>query len=183
MKELIDSGKIKAWGISETDEEYLRRANKICPVTVIQNRYSMIARNYEKLFPVCEELGISFVAFSPMGNGFLSCVYNKDSKFDKGDFRNAMPQYIEEGFESAKELIEYLKEMSKQKECSPAELSLAWMICKNKNIIPIPGSRKIDNMKSNFNAGNIQLTIDEINKIDSLLDRLEIPVFGGHQGK
>lgn len=183
MKEMIAEGKIKAWGISETDEEYLRRANAVCPVTAIQNRYSMIARNHEKLFSICEELGVTFVAFSPMGNGFLSCVYNKDSKFDEGDFRNSMPQYTEEGFESAKELIELLKNMADSKNVTPAQISLAWMICKNKNLVPIPGSRKIDNMKANFEAGNIEITKEEIEKIDNLLDRLNIPVFGGHSSK
>ncbi len=183
MKELVEEGKIKAWGISETNEEYLRRANAVCPVTAIQNRYSMLARDYEKLFPVCEELGVTFVAFSPMGNGFLSCAYNKDSKFDKGDFREFMPQYTEEGFESAKDLIEMLKSMALEKGVTPAQISLAWMICKNSNLVPIPGSRKLENMKSNFESGNINITKEEIEKIDSLLDKLNIPVFGGHSSK
>ena len=181
MKELIEEGKIKAWGISETDEEYLRRANAVCPVTAIQNRYSMIARDYEKLFPACEELGVTYVAFSPMANGFLSGVYNKDSKFDKGDFRNFMPQYTEEGFESAKELLELLEKLAEEKNATSAQISLAWMICKNKNIVPIPGSRKVENMKANFESGNIEITDEEIKEIDNLLDKLNVPVFGGHK--
>lgn len=181
MKELIEEGKIKAWGISETDEEYLRRANNVCPVTAIQNRYSMIARVYEKIFKVCEELGVTFVAFSPMANGFLTGAYNTNSTFEKGDFRNFMPQYTEEGFESAKNLLELLEKLSKEKEVTVAQISLAWMICKKDFIVPIPGSRKIENMESNFNAGNVTLTQEEINEIDNLLDTINVPVFGGHK--
>ncbi|MDE7263362.1 MAG: aldo/keto reductase [Anaeroplasmataceae bacterium] len=183
MKEFIAEGKIKAWGISEANEEYIRRAHAVCPVTAIQNRYSMLARGYESLFPLCEELGITFVAFSPLGNGFLSCIYNENSTFEKGDFRNSMPQYTEEGFKRAKALIELLKTMAAKKKTSPAQLSLAWMLCKNKNLVTIPGSRKIENMKSNFEAGNVIITKEELIQIDDLLDQSNIPVFEGHQSK
>lgn len=183
MKEFIAAGKIKAWGISEANEEYLRRAYAVCPVTAIQNRYSMLARDYEKLFPVCDELGITFIAFSPLGNGFLSCIYNKDTRFEQGDFRNEMPQYTEEGFERAKELIHFLKNISEERNATPAQISLAWMIGKNRNLVSIPGSRKLEHMLSNFEAGNLTMTAEEISKIDNLLDQLTIPVFGGHKCK
>ena len=181
MKEFIEEGKIKAWGISETNEEYLRRANAVCPVTAIQNRYSMIARDHEKLFPVCEELGVTFVAFSPMANGFLTGNYNVNSTFEKGDFRNSMPQYTEEGFKSAEKLLELLNKLADEKQSTVAQISLAWMICKKGFIVPIPGSRKIENMESNFEAGNVVLTQEEIEKIDNLLDTINVPVFGGHK--
>lgn len=182
MKELIEEGKIKAWGISEATEEYLRRANAVCPVTAIQNRYSMIAREHEKLFSLCKELGITFVAFSPMANGFLTGAYNINTKFDeKGDFRKDMPQYTKEGFESAKELLNLLKSIAEEKHSTQAEISLAWMMCKEDFIVPIPGSRKLENLKSNFNAGNIVLSKEEVAKIDELLSRINVPVFGGHK--
>ena len=114
MQKLIDDGMIKVWGISEANEEYLRRANEVCPVTAIQNRYSMLARWHENLFPVCEDLEISFVAFSPMANGFLTGMYDKDSEFDELDYRNDMPQYTEQGFKSAKKLIELLNDIEKR---------------------------------------------------------------------
>ena len=106
MQNLIDNNLIKAWGISEANEEYLRRANEVCPVTAIQNRYSMLARWHENLFPVCEELEVTFVAFSPMANGFLTGEYNQNSTFDKIDYRNNMLQYTEKGFNAAKKLME-----------------------------------------------------------------------------
>ena len=144
MKELIAAGKIKAWGISETTEEYLRRAHAVCPVTAIQNRYSMMARWYEDLFVVCKELGITYVAFSPMANGLLSGKFTPDSTFEKGDFRNNMPQYQKEGYEKAKKLLNLLKVLSEKKNCTMAQLSIAWMLRKKDFIVPIPGSRVLE---------------------------------------
>ena len=180
MQKLIDEGLIKAWGISEANEEYLRKANEICPVTAIQNRYSMLARWHENLFPVCEELDISFVAFSPMANGFLTGMYDKDSKFDGLDYRNDMPQYTENGFESAEKLTELLKDIAFEKNATPAQVSLAWMMCKKDYIIPIPGKTSIKNMESNFKAANLKLSSSTVTEIDELLDSIDVPVFGGH---
>lgn len=120
MQKLIDEGLIKAWGISEANEEYLRRANDVCPVTAIQNRYSMLARWYENMFPVCEELDITFVAFSPMANGFLTGLYNPNSTFGVNDYRNDMPQYSEDGFEAAEKLMELLNDISDENNATPA---------------------------------------------------------------
>lgn len=131
MAALIKEGKIRYWGISETTEEYLRRANAVCPVTAIENRYSMMARWHESLFPVCEELGIAFVAFSPMANGFLTGKYTPDTKFEgKQDYRAGMPQYTEEGYEKAKALLAFLTELAAKKNATMGQLSLAWMINK-----------------------------------------------------
>lgn len=179
MGQLIKEGKIRSWGISETGEDYLRRANAVCPVTAIQNRYSMIAREYEPLFPVLEELDIALVAFSPLGNGFLSGAYNADSKFAEGvDFRSRMPQYTKEGFEAGKVLLDYLAQLGKEKNCTPGQLSLAWMLCKKPWIVPIPGSRKEHRLQENFGAGDVVLTAEEIAKIDKLLDETNLPVYG-----
>ena len=180
MKELIEEGKIKAWGISEVNEDYLRRAHAVCPVTAIQNRYSMMATWHEHLFDVCEELGITYVAFSPMANGLLSGQFTDQSAFGKGDFRNNMPQYQKEGYKKAEKLLNLLKELSEKKHCTMAQLSLAWMMCKKDFIIPIPGSRKLERIEENYNAGNIELTQDEIKVIDDLIHSIDFDVFGGH---
>ena len=180
MQKLMDEGLIKAWGISEANEEYLRKANDVCPVTAIQNRYSMLARWHENLFPVCEELDISFVAFSPMANGFLTGMYNQNSTFDELDYRNDMPQYTEKGFKSAQKLMELLNDIACEKNATQAQISLAWMICKKDYIIPIPGTTSIKNMESNFGAGDVELSKPVVDEIDELLDVMDVPVFGGH---
>lgn len=180
MKELIEEGKIKAWGISEVNEEYLRRAHAICPVTAIENRYSMMATWYEHLFDVCEELGITYVAFSLMANGLLSGQFTDHTTFSEGDFRNAMPQYQKDGYKKAEQLLNLVKELSEKKHCTMAQLSLAWMLCKKDYIIPIPGSRKIERIEENFNAGNIQVTKEEIKMIDDLIHSIDFDIFGGH---
>lgn len=184
MGELIREGKIRSWGISETTEEYLRRANAVTPVTAIENRYSMMARWHETIWPACEELDIAYVAFSPMANGFLTGAYNPQTKFEGSqDYRTRMPQYTEEGYAKAKELLDLLNEMAAQKNCTMAQLSLAWMICKKPYIIPIPGSRKLERLRANFEAGNVIVTPEEIALIDAKLDTMQFDVFGGHQAK
>ena len=180
MKELIKSGKIKAWGISEVNEDYLRRAHAVCPVTAIENRYSMMATWHENLFPVCEELGVTYVAFSPMANGLLSGQFNAETKFPQGDFRNHMPQYQSEGYQKANCLLTLLNKMAKEKNCTMAQLSLAWMINKKSFIIPIPGSRKEARLLENFESCHIILTEDEIQCIDTQLKETDFEVFGGH---
>lgn len=180
MKELIKKGKIKAWGISEVNEEYLRRAHAVCPVSAIQNRYSMVARWHENLFTICEELGITYVAFSPMANGLLTGKFTNQTNFPEGDFRNRMPQYQEEGFKKAQALLEILKELADKKNVTMGQVSLAWMISKKDFIVPIPGSRKLSRLKENFDSGNVHLTEEEIKYIDEQLDTMEFDVFGGH---
>ncbi len=179
MKELIAEGKIRAWGISETTEDYLRRAHAVCPVAAIQNRYSMLAREHEQIFPALEELGVTFVAFSPLGNGFLTGKYDATSSFDKGtDFRSHMPQYTEEGFAAAEELMKLLKQMAEEKQATSGQISLAWMLCKKPYIVPIPGSRKEERLKENLGSKDVVLTAEEIAEIDTLLDKMVLPVYG-----
>lgn len=182
MGQLIKEGKIRAWGISETGEEYLRRANAVTPVAAIQNRYSMIARGYEPLFPVLEELNVALVAFSPMGNGFLTGAYNSSSTFAEGvDYRSRMPQYTKEGFEAAQELMSFLTKLGDQKGATTGQLSLAWMLNKKPYIIPIPGSRKEHRILENFDSCQVDLSAEEIHQIDELLDRMVIPAYGTKQ--
>lgn len=181
MKDLIKEGKIRYWGISEANEEYLRRAHKICPVTAVENRYSMIARWHEALFPVLEELSIAFVAFSPMANGLLTGAYHRATKFtEKGDYRSDMPQFTEKGMQQSEELRAMLEKLAQEKHATPAQISLAWMINKKPYIVPIPGSRRISRLKENLGAGDIRLDPLELERIDSLLDSMTFDVFGGH---
>ena len=181
MKELIEAGKITHWGISEADEETLRRAHKVCPVTAVQNRYSMMYRDYEALFPVLEELQIGFVAFSPLANGLLSAQYNKDSKFEKEtDYRSAMPQFTPEAFDKNEEMIRYIKEMADKKNATPAQISLAWMLAKEPWIVPIPGTRKYGRLIENAQAAEVSLSRQEVEDLDRMLDTVPMSgVFGG----
>lgn len=184
MKELIAEGKIRAWGISEATEDYLRRAHAVCPVSAIQNRYSMLAREHEKIFPVLEELGIAYVAFSPLGNGFLTGQYTAASTFEAGlDYRAHMPQYTEEGFKAAEKLMKLLEEMAAQKEATKGQISLAWMLCKKPYIIPIPGSRKESRIQENLSAKDVVLSAEEIREMDDLLDQMVLPVYGQNRTK
>ena len=180
MADLMKEGKILYWGISETDEEYLRRAHAICPVTCVQNRLSMMARWYEELFPVLEELKVGFVAFSPLANGFLSDAFKKGEKFEATDYRSFMPQYKEESYDENRELLKLLRKLASEKHATPAQISLAWMINKKPYIVPIPGSRKTERIRENFEAANIVLTTGEVAEIDRQLDRIPTSgVFGG----
>lgn len=184
MAELIREGKIIHWGISETNEEYLRRAHAVCPVTCVQNRYSMMARWHESLFPVLEELNVGYVSFSPLANGILSDAFTKGTRFDQTDYRSAMPQYSDEAFEQNRELLILIRSLAEEKEATPAQIALAWMLCKKPYIVPIPGSRKAERIKENFGAIEICLTAEEIRMIDEKLNNMEMSaVFGGSPAK
>ncbi len=180
MAGLIKEGKILHWGISEANEEYLRRAHAVCPVTCVQNRLSMMARWHESLFPVLEELHIGYVAFSPLANGFLTDAFKKGETFADGDFRNRMPQYKVENYDTNQELLNLVRSLAQEKGATPAQISLAWMLCKKPYIVPIPGSRKVERIRENRDASNISLTAAEVAAIDERLDHMETSsVFGG----
>ena len=181
MAQLIQEGKILHWGISETTEEYLRRAHAICPVTAIQNRYSMMARWHEDIFPTLEELNVGFIAFSPLANGLLSDYYTADSKFNPvNDYRAAMPQFSRESFEENEMLFEFIRRLADEKHATPSQISLAWMLCKKPYIVPIPGTRHLCRLKENIGAADINLTTDEVEAIDRQLDSIPMSeVFGG----
>lgn len=181
MAELIREGKILHWGISEANEEYLRRAHTVCPVTAVENRYSMMARQYEELFPVLEELGVGLVAFSPMANGFLTGRYGKEAQFDKKyDYRSNMPQFTDEAIDKNQKLLELLRNMAENKNATPAQISMAWMLCKKSWIVPIPGTRKRERMQENMAAADVRLSVEEVRALDDALERMEMSeVFGG----
>lgn len=180
MRELINAGKIKHWGISQATETDIRRAHKICPLTAIQNRYSMMSRNFENLFPVLEELNIGFVAFSPLANGLLSDKYTQDSKFDeKTDYRAVMPQFSKKSFETNRELLELLRRTAQNKNATPAQISLAWMLAKKPYIVPIPGGRKLEHLMDNIKATDVKITSAELEELDAALAKVKMSeVFG-----
>lgn len=179
MADLIKKGKIRHWGISETDESYLRKAHAVCPVTAVENRYSMMARNYEHLFPVLEELKVGLVAFSPMANGFLSGAYSEKSNFEDIDYRSIMPQFSHKGIAENQMLLKYIFSIAHEYNASPAQISLAWMLCKRSWIVPIPGSRKLARIKENASSTEIKLNEEEVSKIDSMLDTIKMSdIFG-----
>lgn len=181
MADFIREGKITHWGLSEASEDIIRRAHAICPVTAVQNRYSMMARRYESLFPALEELGIGFVPFSPLANGFLTGKYGKDAHFDaKTDYRGVMPQFQAENLDKNRELLDLLNRTAARKQATAAQISLAWMLCKKPWIVPIPGSRKPERLEENAGAADIALTPAELQSIDAALETMEMSeVFGG----
>ena len=181
MAELIREGKITHWGISEASEEYLRRAHKVCPVTAVQNRYSMMARRHETLFPVLEELGIGFVAFSPLANGLLTDCYTADTTFDPAtDYRASMPQFRRESFEQNRPLFALIGQLAEEHHATPSQIALAWMMNKRPWIVPIPGTRHLCRLKENIGAADIHLTAVQVENIDAALRAIRMSeVFGG----
>jgi aryl-alcohol dehydrogenase-like predicted oxidoreductase len=181
MAELIQEGKILHWGISEASEDYLRRAHAVCPVAAVENRYSMMSRHYEALFPVLEELGVGLVAFSPMANGLLTGAYGKGEAFDrKLDYRSNMLQFTDEAMDENRELLALLHRLAQEKNATQAQISLAWMLCKKPWIVPIPGTRKIERMRENAGAADVRLSQAEVADLDKLLDTIPMSaVFGG----
>ena len=181
MADLIREGKILHWGISEATEEYLRRAHKVCPVTAVQNRYSMMARWHENLFPVLEELDIGFVAFSPLANGLLTDCYTADTTFDPAtDYRASMPQFRRESFGQNRSLFALIGNLAEEHHATPSQIALAWMMNKKPWIVPIPGTRCLCRLKENIGAADIHLTPEQVKRIDAALDAMQMSeVFGG----
>ena len=181
VADLIREGKVLYWGLSEASEEDIRRATAVCPLTAVQDRYSMMARWHEALFPTLEELGIGLVAFSPLANGLLSDRYDAASQFDAGtDYRAAMPQFQPDSYEKNRELLGLVRRIAREKNATPAQVSLAWMLCKKPWIVPIPGTRRPDRLQENAAAADIALTEEEVEQIDRRLDAMPMSgVYGG----
>lgn len=181
VQNLIKEGKVLYWGLSEASEEDICRANAVCPLTAVQDRYSMMARWHEALFPVLEELGIGLVAFSPLANGLLSDRYNAASHFEAGtDYRAGMPQFQPDSYDKNHDLLQLIRRIAAEKNATPAQISLAWMLCKKPWIVPIPGTRKLDRLQENAGAADITLSEEEVKQIDKALDAMPMSdVYGG----
>ena len=175
MKELLAEGKIKHWGLSNAPLDYLRRAHAVCPVTCIENQYSMVFREPEdEIFKVCEELGIGFVAYSPLGNGFLSGKYDANTVYPEGDFRNKMGRFSPEVMQKNQALLALLKEIADSKNATSAQIVLAWELAQKPWIVPIPGTTKMHRLEENLGGVDIELSPEELKGINAALDALDI---------
>lgn len=175
MKELIAKGKIKHWGLSNAPLDYLKRAHAVCPVTCIENQYSMVFRQPEKeVFKVCEELNVGFVAYSPLGNGFLSGKYTLATKYAEGDFRNNMGRFNPEVMKRNQALLDLVQEIAERKNATSAQIVLAWEINQKDWIVPTPGTTKIHRLEENLGAMEVELTEQEMAAINQALDNLDI---------
>lgn len=175
MQELIDEGKIKHWGVSNAPIEYIKRAHAVCPITCVENQYSMIFREAEKeIFSLCESLEIGFVSYSPLGNGFLSGKYTVNSSFEKEDFRNKMSRFKPEVMNKNQVVLDLLETIAKTKKATNAQIVLAWQLAQKPWIVPIPGTTKIHRLEENIGASDIVLTKEEVDSINIALNQLEI---------
>lgn len=175
VKELIDQGKVKHFGLSEPGVETIRRAHAVQPVTAIQNEYSLWWRKpEEEVLPVLEELGIGFVPYSPLGRGFLTGKMNDSTTFDSTDFRNTLPRFTPEARKANQMLVDLLGEIAKRKNATPAQIALAWLLAQKPWIVPIPGTTKLRRLDENIGAVEIELTGDDLREIESAASEIEI---------
>ena len=173
--ELIKDGLIGGWGISEADPDQIRRAHEVTPLTAVQSEYSIMERKYEtEVIPLCLELNIGFVAFSPMASGFLSGKYNSQSKFEGDDVRRAITRFHKENMDANMPLLDLLKKFAAEKNVTPAQISLAWMLNKYPHVVPIPGMRRDERLKENFGAADVELTADELATLENALAKVKI---------
>jgi aryl-alcohol dehydrogenase-like predicted oxidoreductase len=175
IQELIDEGKVKHWGLSEAGMETLSRAHAVVPVTALQNEYSLWWRQpEEEVLPTLEELGIGFVPFSPLGRGFLTGKIDENTQFDKSDFRNNLPRFKPEARKTNQALVDLLGEIAKQKDATPAQIALAWLLAQKTWIVPIPGTTKLQRLEENLGAAEIELTADDLREIDDTAAKIRI---------
>jgi len=175
VKELIQEGKVKHWGLSEAGVQTIRRAHKILPLTAVQSEYSMWWRRpEEELLPTLEELGIGFVPFSPLGKGFLTGRFDKNSKLDSSDFRRIVPRFKPENLDANQVLVDLIKTVAAEKNATPAQIALAWLLAQKPWIVPIPGTRKLERLVENLGGVYVKLTSEELRDINSALSKITI---------
>jgi aryl-alcohol dehydrogenase-like predicted oxidoreductase len=168
IKDLIKEGKIKHFGLSEPGAQTIRRAHAVQPVTAIQNEYSLWTRGPETngVLQACEELGIGFVPYSPLGKGFLTGVMNENTKLAENDFRSILPRFTPEAMKANQALVDLLKRIGERKNATPAQIALAWLLAQKPWIVPIPGTTKLSRLEENLKAADIELTADDLNEIE-----------------
>jgi aryl-alcohol dehydrogenase-like predicted oxidoreductase len=175
VKELIEKGKVKHFGLSEAGMHTIRRAHAVQPVTALQNEYSLWWRRpEEEALPVLEELGIGFVPFSPLGRGFLTGKMNENATFDSSDLRNTLPRFTPEARKANRALVDLLGEIAKRKNATPAQIALAWLLAQKPWIVPIPGTTKLNRLEENVGAVEIELTRDDLREIESAASQIEV---------
>ena len=175
MKALIAEGKIKYWGISNAPADYIRRAHAVCPVSAIEDQYSMMWRKPEQdLFPMCDELGIGFMAYSPLGNGFLSGKVAQNTEYQEGDFRGQMGRFKPEVMAQNQVLLDLIAEIAERKNATSAQVVLAWELAQRSYIVPIPGTTKLHRLEENFKGAEVELSAQELADINNALAKLDI---------
>jgi aryl-alcohol dehydrogenase-like predicted oxidoreductase len=175
VKDLIQQGKVKHFGMSEAAAKTIRRAHAVQPVTAVQSEYSLWWREPEKeVLPTLEELGIGFVPFSPLGKGFLTGKINEDTTFDTNDFRNSVPRFNPENRRANQALVDVLGKFAQQKKVTPAQIALAWLLAQKPWIVPIPGTTKLHRLEENIGATAIELTSDDLREIESISSQIKV---------
>jgi aryl-alcohol dehydrogenase-like predicted oxidoreductase len=175
VKDLIQQGKVKHFGLSEAGVQTIRRAHNVQPVTALQSEYSLFWREPEaEVIPTLEELGIGFVPFSPLGKGFLTGKISDDTKFDKADFRNIVPRFTPENRKANQALVDLLGRFAQQKKATPAQIALAWLLAQKPWIVPIPGTTKLHRLEENIGAANVHLSPDDLQELGNAAAKIPL---------
>jgi aryl-alcohol dehydrogenase-like predicted oxidoreductase len=175
VKELIEQGKVKHFGLSEAGAKTIRRAHAVQPVTALQSEYSLWYREPEKeIIPTLEELGIGFVPFSPLGKGFLTGKIDENTKLDSSDFRNTVPRFSVENRKANQALIDLLTRFAEQKKATPGQIALAWLLNQKPWIVPIPGTTKLARLEENIGATSVELTADDLFQIEQAASKIKV---------
>ena len=175
VKELIQAGKVKHFGLSEANAETIRRAHAVQPVTAVQSEYSIWWRTVEKqVLPTCEELGIGFVPYSPLGRGYLTGKIDETATFDRSDIRSRNPRFTSEAIKANRAVIDALERIGTAKGATPAQVALAWLLAQKAWIVPIPGSRRLERLDENIGAANVNLTASDLAEIDTAMSKITV---------
>jgi aryl-alcohol dehydrogenase-like predicted oxidoreductase len=175
VKELIQAGKVKHFGLSEAGAKTIRRAHAVQPLTALQSEYSLWTRTPEKeVIPTLEDLGIGFVPYSPLGKGFLTGAINENTTFASSDFRSTLPRFTPEALKVNQALVDVLGSIGKQKNATPAQIALTWLLARKPWIVPIPGTTKLDRLQENIGAAAVELTPDDLRDIDSAASKIKV---------
>ncbi len=175
VKDLIQEGKVKHFGLSEASAQTIRRAHAVQPVAALQSEYSLFWREPEEtVIPTLEELGIGFVPFSPLGKGFLTGKIDADTKFDRMDFRSSVPRFSEENRKANQGLVEVIRSFAEQRKATPAQIALAWLLAKKPWIVPIPGTTKLARLEENLGAAAIELTPDDVRALEDASSKIKL---------
>jgi aryl-alcohol dehydrogenase-like predicted oxidoreductase len=175
VKDLIQMGKVRHFGLSEPGVQTIRRAHAVQPVTAVQSEYSLWWRRPEvEVLPTLEALGIGFVPYSPLGKGFLTGKIKENTKFDSNDFRNTLPRFTPEARKANSSLVDLLTKIAERKKATPAQIALAWLLAQKPWIVPIPGTRKLERLEENNQAANVKLTLNELGEINSIASKITV---------
>lgn len=175
VKDLIQEGKVKHFGLSEASAKTIRRAHAVQPVAALQSEYSLFFREPEQtVIPTLEELGIGFVPFSPLGKGFLTGKINAETKFDSTDFRNSVPRFSTENRKTNQALVDVVISFAKKKNATPAQIALAWLLAKKPWIVPIPGTTKLSRLEENLGGANIELTAEDVRALEEASSKIKV---------